>query len=158
MSEYLDICAKIMQIVVSFLGIISIIFAAVQLRAVTKNTKVNVLKAEFDIFGKISEKEIAFVDTYEECEKSGDNASKKDSLYNLYKKNREQYLNELNLLCLYIDEGYFTKEHFFQQYGKKILSIHGILKEEKLIEKYIHINKIVEKYETEITKYHNPTT
>ena len=115
----------------------------------------NVLKTEFDIFGKISEKEIAFVDAYEEYENftsSSNNVSEKKSLRNSYIKNKEQYLNELNLLCLYIDEGYFTKEHFFQQYGKKILSMYDEMQKDNEIRKYIHIDTICQKHKKELLK------
>lgn len=129
--------------------------AIFQLEAVRKNTKINVLKTEFDIFGKISEKEMAFVDAYEEYEKwthLGDKTPRKMESFNSYVKNREQYLNDLNLLCLYIDEGYFTKEHFFLQYGKKISSMYDQMKKSNEIRKYIHIETICQKYEKELRK------
>ncbi|HBD9204933.1 TPA: hypothetical protein KLC88_001755, partial [Campylobacter jejuni] len=59
--DILDILVKIVQIV-ACLGLIIAIF---QLRATSKNAKVNILKTEFDIFSKISEKEKIFVDCYE---------------------------------------------------------------------------------------------
>ncbi|EKM9899167.1 hypothetical protein PWA85_001707, partial [Campylobacter coli] len=43
--------------ITKIITIVGFCLAFFQLRNVIKNTKVNVLKTEFDIFGKISEKE-----------------------------------------------------------------------------------------------------
>lgn len=88
----LDIIAKIASIFVPIFGFCIAFF---QLNHVIKNTKVNVLKTEFDIFGKISEKEKIFVDCYEKSILSS-KGSETQSYYNLYKKSKEQYLSELN--------------------------------------------------------------
>ncbi|ECO1957840.1 TPA: hypothetical protein SG634_001154 [Campylobacter coli] len=153
----LDVAVKCVQIAVSIVGIIGFSITIFQLIAVMKNTKANVLKTEMDIFGKIHEKEVAFVDAYEEYERleknSSNNLEKKNDLRRLYVKNKEQYLNELNLLCLYISEGYFTKEHFFQQYGQKLLSIYDEMKKDGQIKKYIHIDMICKKYKKRLSNY-----
>lgn len=145
--DILDIFVKIVQIITC----LSFIIAIFQLRATSKNAKVNILKTEFDIFGKISEKEKIFVDCYEKLISSNELINKED--YNLYIKSQEQYLSELNLVCLYILEGYFTKKHFFQEYGEKILFIYDEIKENDKIKKYTNINQICTKYKRKLIKY-----
>ncbi|EKN8418663.1 hypothetical protein PZA47_001577, partial [Campylobacter jejuni] len=126
----LDTITKIITLdtITKIITIVGFCLAFFQLRNVIKNTKVNVLKTEFDIFGKISEKEKIFVDCYEQSMLSSEE-SKTQEYYSLYKKSKEQYLSELNLVCLYILEGYFTRKHFFQEYGSKMFSMYDEIKD-----------------------------
>lgn len=146
---YLDIIAKIASIFVPIFGFCIAFF---QLNHVIKNTKVNVLKTEFDIFGKISEKEKIFVDCYEKSILSS-KGSETQSYYNLYKKSKEQYLSELNWVCLYILEGYFTRKHFFQEYGAKIFYIYDQIKNTEMVKEYTSMDKLCKKYRCELSKY-----
>lgn len=135
--------------IVKIIQIGGIGFIIWQLNISIRNTKVNTLKTEFEIFGKISEKEKAFVDEYEKLIKP--NVYVDEESINPYKKYREQYLNELNLVCLYILNGYFTEKHFSQQYGEKTLSMHNKMDDNERKE-YTSIDKICKKYKNRQTK------
>lgn len=141
--QYLDIIVKLAQASSSIAVCVGIIFAFIQLRATIQNSKINLMKTEWDIFDKLSEKEKAFVDEFEKL-KQLQNIT--DEQCESYLKNMEQYLNELDSLCLYVIEGYFSKVHFFQKHGKGVLSIYEILKKENAIEKYPHIDKVLKRY------------
>ncbi|MCI7485566.1 MAG: hypothetical protein MSA68_06450 [Helicobacter sp.] len=153
-KQRIDVIAQLIQIVVSILGIVGIGIAIFQLIALRTNAKVNTLKTEFDIFGKISEKEKVFVDDYEKLVTSNE-AIDKEGL-NSYTKNKEQYLRELNLVCSYILDGYFIKEHFFREYGEKILSIYNEIQKDNMIRKYPSIDKVCKKYKEQLELYISP--
>ncbi|MCI5969074.1 hypothetical protein [Helicobacter sp.] len=139
----IDFLTSYKEVISLFLTPLSIIVAIWALRPVTKNAKMNVLKTEFDIFKELSAKEIAFVDYYE--------LPKESIEYDTYNKIKEQYLRVLNLVCLYVLEGYFTKKHFFRSYGKKIL----LLYEEEILTdtQYPYIYKIYKKYNKKLLDF-----
>ena len=45
-----------MQVLAAIITIVGIVFTGWQLKNAVKNTKINTLRTEYDIFGKISEK------------------------------------------------------------------------------------------------------
>lgn len=153
-KQCVDVIAQLIQISVSIVGIVGIVIAIFQLIASRTNAKVNILKTEFDIFGKISEKEKVFVDDYEKLVTS--NEAIDTESYNSYIKNKEQYLSELNLVCSYILDGYFTKEHFFREYGEKILLMYDEIQKDNMTRKYASIDKVCKKYKKKLIKYTTP--
>lgn len=94
-----------------------------------KNTQLNTLKTEIDIFFKLFEKEKIFVDHLEyfiSKEKEFTEEQKKKELEQLA-RNKEQYLNTLDMICFYVDKKHFTPSTFYRQYGKTMLEIKDIL-------------------------------
>ncbi len=54
----------------------------------------------------------------DELEKLEEQESISEDAFKSLQKTKGQYFNELNLVCLYVEKGYFTKDHFFLAYGK----------------------------------------
>ncbi|MCV3509222.1 hypothetical protein L8W69_08360 [Campylobacter sp. CNRCH_2016_3089] len=143
-TNYINIIIKLIQGLASIGVVVGLIIACLQLRNSSKNNRINILKTEFDAFEKISNAEKKFVDYIERLDLEKKQLDKKNN--NLLNKKREEYYKTLNLICLYVLEKCFTKEHFLNEYENKLLKIYKILKNDNILDKYINIKDVVEKY------------
>ncbi|HEH4544174.1 TPA: hypothetical protein SG323_001605 [Campylobacter coli] len=143
-ADYIDIIIKLIQGLSSIFVIIGLILAWFQLRNSSKNNRINILKTEFDTFEKLSNAEKKFVDHIERLDLEKNQLDEKNN--NLLNKKREEYYKTLNLICLYVLEKCFTKKHFLNEYKNKLLKIYKILKNDNMLDKYINIKDVVEKY------------
>lgn len=142
--NYINIIIKLIQGLASIGVVIGLIIACLQLRNSSKNNRINILKTEFDAFEKISNAEKNFVDYIEHLDLEKNQLDKKNN--NLLNRKREEYYKTLNLICLYVLEKCFTKKHFLNEYKNKLLKIYKILKNDNMLDKYINIKDVVEKY------------
>ncbi|HED0964205.1 TPA: hypothetical protein R4N12_001655 [Campylobacter coli] len=143
-ADYINIIIKLIQGLASIGVVIGLIIACLQLRNSSKNNRINILKTEFDAFEKISNAEKNFVDYIEHLDLEKNQLNEKNN--NLLNKKREEYYKTLNLICLYVLEKCFTKKHFLNEYKNKLLKIYKILKNDNMLDKYINIKDVVEKY------------
>lgn len=142
--NYINIIIKLIQGLASIGVVIGLIIACLQLRNSSKNNRINILKTEFDAFEKISNAEKNFVDYIEHLDLEKNQLDKKNN--NLLNRKREEYYKTLNLICLCVLEKCFTKKHFLNEYKNKLLKIYKILKNDNMLDKYINIKDVVEKY------------
>ncbi|EAJ9909218.1 hypothetical protein ACP3G6_001688 [Campylobacter jejuni] len=143
-ADYINVIVKLIQGLASIGVVIGLIIACLQLRNSSKNNRINILKTEFDAFEKISEAEKNFVDYIENLKLEKNQLDEKSN--NLLDKKREEYYKTLNLICLYVLEKCFTKKHFLNEYKNKLLKIYKTLKNDNMLDKYINIKDVVEKY------------
>ncbi|HHS6729077.1 TPA: hypothetical protein ACTN9G_001627 [Campylobacter jejuni] len=143
-ADYINIIIKLIQGLASIGVVIGLIIACLQLRNSSKNNRINILKTEFDAFKKISNAEKKFVNYIEHLDLEKNQLDEKNN--NLLNKKREEYYKTLNLICLYVLEKCFTKKHFLNEYKNKLLKIYKILKNDNMLDKYINIKDVVEKY------------
>ncbi|MFY4691202.1 hypothetical protein ACOTVD_09200 [Campylobacter jejuni] len=143
-ADYINIIIKLIQGLASISVVIGLIVAYFQLGNSFKNNRINILKTEFDAFEKISNAEKNFVDYIEYLDLEKNQLDEKNN--NLLNRKREEYYKTLNLICLYVLEKCFTKKHFLNEYKNKLLKIYKILKNDNMLDKYINIKDVVEKY------------
>ena len=122
----LDIVYKIASIIVPIVAMFAIYISIKHLKKVGKDTRLNTAYTEIDIFEKLSKKQdqlyksmLKVIQIKEEEE------NKNETLFMLDVANKEKidFLNLLDTVCLYVRNGCITRSNFKKQYKQPLKDI-----------------------------------
>ena len=125
-----DAAYKIAGIMVPLVALYAIKFSKEHLQEVNRSTKLNAAYAEIDIFVKLNQKRRDYANSMLRFLKLANNTNPNfDAIsfaYDIAMQEKEDFLNLLDTICLYVREGYVTKINFkrqYQDYLSKIISL-----------------------------------
>lgn len=124
-QEILDAAYKIAGIMVPLVALYAIKFSKEHLQEVNRGTKLNAAYAEIDIFVKLNQKRRDYFNTMLQFLVS-DDPNIESFTYNIAMQEKEDFLNLLDTICLYVRNGYITRINFkrqYQDYLSEIISL-----------------------------------
>lgn len=128
--EYVDIFSKIAQIAqlaIPFIAIWAICISKKHLKEVNKHTKLSTTEIEINIFSELEKRKnnlFKSVNEYTKTEQQNNtNQNTLEFLKSEANHSKENYLNFLDTICLYVLEGYITETNFKKQYKDSIAKI-----------------------------------
>ncbi|WP_107970265.1 hypothetical protein [Campylobacter concisus] len=122
----LDIAYKVASIIVPMVAMYAIYISIKHLKEIKRDTKLNTAYAEIDIFEKLSKKQDQYYKSMHEVIKTKEeDINKPEALFRLEIANKEKidFLNLLDTVCLYVRNGCITRSNFKRQYKQPLNDI-----------------------------------
>ena len=122
----LDIAYKVASIIVPMVAMYAIYISIKHLKEIKRDTKLNTAYAEIDIFEKLSKKQDQYYKSMHEVIKiKEEDINKPEALSTLEIANKEKidFLNLLDTVCLYVRNGCITRSNFKRQYKQPLNDI-----------------------------------